>query len=107
MPGLSYPEREVTREFFIHNLLVRIHLIIVMIRWNGLAPWELDTVDGVSDTAEIVFDTIDGVSDTAENVLDTADGASDTAGSVLDTRAIVSNRVLDSVDGSRTQLKVC
>ena len=28
------PERE--REFFIDN----IHLIIVMIRWPGLAPWE-------------------------------------------------------------------
>jgi len=28
------------REFFIDNLLVRIHLIIVMIRWTGLAPWE-------------------------------------------------------------------
>jgi len=28
------------REFFIHNLLVRIHFIIVMIRWTGLAPWE-------------------------------------------------------------------
>ena len=27
-------------EFFIDNLLVRIHFIIVMIRWNGLAPWE-------------------------------------------------------------------
>jgi len=26
------------REFFIDNLLVRIHLIIVMIRWTGLAP---------------------------------------------------------------------
>ena len=26
------------REFFVHNLLVRIHFIIVMIRWNGLAP---------------------------------------------------------------------
>ena len=32
------------REFFIDNLLVRIHLIIVMIRWTGLAPWELETV---------------------------------------------------------------
>jgi len=31
-------ERE--REFFIDNLLVRIHLIIVKIRWTGLAPWE-------------------------------------------------------------------
>jgi len=28
------------REFFIDNLMVRIHFIIVMIRWNGLAPWE-------------------------------------------------------------------
>jgi len=29
------------REFFIDNLLVRIHFIIVMIRWTGLAPWEV------------------------------------------------------------------
>ena len=28
------------REFFIDNLLVRIHFIIVMIRWTGLALWE-------------------------------------------------------------------
>jgi len=33
-------ERE--REFFIDNLLVRIHFIIVMIRWTGLAPWEFE-----------------------------------------------------------------
>ena len=32
------------REFFIDNLLVRIHLIIEMIRWSGLAPWDLDRV---------------------------------------------------------------
>ena len=31
------------REFFIDNLLVRIHLIIVMIRWTGLAPWEFES----------------------------------------------------------------
>ena len=30
------------REFFIDNLLVRIHVIIVMIRWTGLAPWEFE-----------------------------------------------------------------
>ena len=30
------------REFFIDNLLVRIHLIIVIIRWIGLAPWEFE-----------------------------------------------------------------
>jgi len=28
------------REFFIDNLLVRIHFITVMIWWTGLAPWE-------------------------------------------------------------------
>ena len=28
------------REFFIDNLLVRIHFIIVMIRWTGFAPCE-------------------------------------------------------------------
>jgi len=31
------------REFFIDNLLVRIHLIIVVVRWTGLAPWEFDS----------------------------------------------------------------
>ena len=30
------------REFFIDNLLVLIHFIIVMIRWTGLAPWEFE-----------------------------------------------------------------
>ena len=30
------------REFFIETLLVRIHFIIVMIRWTGLAPWECE-----------------------------------------------------------------
>ena len=28
------------RDFFVDNLVVRIHLIIEMIRWTGLAPWE-------------------------------------------------------------------
>ena len=28
------------RELFIVNLLVRVHFVIVMIRWTGLAPWE-------------------------------------------------------------------
>jgi len=28
--------------FFIDNLLVRIHFIIEMIRWTGLAPWECE-----------------------------------------------------------------
>jgi len=30
------------REFFIDNLLVPIHLIIEMIWWTGLAPWEFE-----------------------------------------------------------------
>ena len=30
------------REFFIDNLLVRIHYIIVMMKWTGLAPWEYE-----------------------------------------------------------------
>jgi len=30
------------REFFIDNLLVRIHFIIEMIRCTGLAPWEFE-----------------------------------------------------------------
>ena len=30
------------REFFIDPLLVRIHFIIVMIRWTSLAPWECE-----------------------------------------------------------------
>ena len=29
------------RDVFIDNLLVRIHFIIEMIWWTGLAPWEL------------------------------------------------------------------
>ena len=30
------------REFFIDNILVRIHFIIEMIWWTGLAPWEFE-----------------------------------------------------------------
>jgi len=30
------------REFFIDNLLVRIHFIIVMVWWTSLAPWEFE-----------------------------------------------------------------
>ena len=35
------PNRE--RGFFIDNLLVRVHFIIVMIRWTGLGPWEFQS----------------------------------------------------------------
>ena len=30
------------REFFIDNILVRIHFIIVMTGWTGLAPWDFE-----------------------------------------------------------------
>ena len=33
---------KIEREFFIDNLLVRIHFIIVMILWTGLVPWEFE-----------------------------------------------------------------
>ena len=32
----------IEREFFADNLLVRIHFVVVMIRWTGLAPWEFE-----------------------------------------------------------------
>ena len=36
------PDEDSEKEFFIDNLLVRSHFIIVMIRWTGLAPWEIE-----------------------------------------------------------------
>ena len=41
---LEEEERRVPakREFFTDNLLVRIHPIIVMIWWTGLALWEFE-----------------------------------------------------------------
>ena len=38
----AWPSSCREKEFFIDNLLVRIHFIIVMIRWTGLAPWEFE-----------------------------------------------------------------
>jgi len=40
LTGTHNPPDE--RGFFIDNLLVRIHFIIVMISWTGLAPWEFE-----------------------------------------------------------------
>ena len=37
-PGFSDTESD----FIIDKLTVRIHFIIVMIRWTGLAPWEFE-----------------------------------------------------------------
>ena len=34
--------RPAERERVIDNLLVRVHFIIVMIRWTGLARWEFE-----------------------------------------------------------------
>ena len=42
LPAPRPPSRRLQREFFIDNLLVRIHFINVMIRWTGLAPWEFE-----------------------------------------------------------------
>ena len=39
-PGHLRPVTE--RDFFIDNLLVQIHYIILMIRWTGLAPREFE-----------------------------------------------------------------
>ena len=49
------------REFFIDNSLVRIHCIIVMIRWTGLAPWKFESPFPGSITStflrtQIIFD---------------------------------------------------
>jgi hypothetical protein len=38
--AMSHACRE--RDFFIDNLLVRIHFINVMMKWTGLARWELE-----------------------------------------------------------------
>jgi len=40
MPVVTTLARQ--RVFFFDNLLVRIHFIIVMIRWTGIAPWEFE-----------------------------------------------------------------
>ena len=40
--------------FFIDNVLVRIHFIIVMIRWAGLAPWEFKSTFPGSLTSTIL-----------------------------------------------------
>ena len=40
--GIAMPIPCQEREFFIDNLLVRIHFIIAMIWWTGLAPWEFE-----------------------------------------------------------------
>ena len=41
-PGVVKGLGVAEREFFIDHLLVRVHFIIVMIRWTGLAPWDFE-----------------------------------------------------------------
>jgi len=41
-PEPQQTNRPTARDFFIHSLLVRIHLVIEMISWTGLAPWEFE-----------------------------------------------------------------
>jgi hypothetical protein len=47
--------RRLEREFFIDNLLVRIHYITVIIRRTGLAPWEFDFLFPGSLTSTFLF----------------------------------------------------
>ena len=47
----------------IDNLLVRIHFIIVMIRWTGLAPWEFAFPFPGSLTSAFLGDTLFSASD--------------------------------------------
>ena len=42
MPRTARSATPHEREFFIDNLLVRVHFIIVMIRWTGLASREFE-----------------------------------------------------------------
>jgi len=48
------------REFFNDNLLVRIHVIIMMIRWTGLASWEFEFLFSGSLTSTFLL-TLDPV----------------------------------------------
>ena len=46
------------RDFFIDKLLVRIHFIVVMIGWTGLAPWEFEFPFPGSLTSTIPCNTV-------------------------------------------------
>ena len=53
------------RELLLDNILVRIHFIIVIIRWIGLAPWELafPFTGGFTSTVLVMFDLECGLDD--------------------------------------------
>ena len=40
--ALLYAMSDREREFFIHNLLIRIHFVIEMMWWMGLATWRFE-----------------------------------------------------------------
>jgi hypothetical protein len=44
------------RDFFIDNLPVKIHVIIEMIWWTGLAPWEFDSA--ILSTSTLIKNTL-------------------------------------------------
>jgi hypothetical protein len=48
----------VEREFFIDNLLFQIHLIIVIIGWTGLAPWEFELLFPGSLTSTVMYEEL-------------------------------------------------
>jgi len=50
------------REFFVDNLLVRIHFMIDMICWTGFAPWEFEfPLPGSLISSFLVCSKLDGV----------------------------------------------
>jgi len=49
---------QVEREFFVDNILVRIRFIIVMIRWTGLMPWEVERMQVVGISFRLSYLTL-------------------------------------------------
>ena len=49
------------RELFSNNLLARIHFIIVMISWTGLAPWKVEFPFPGSLTSTFLVMDVEGV----------------------------------------------
>ena len=62
----SIPPSLLKREFFVDNLLVRIHFIIERIRWTGLAPWEFDPPSKQECFDECTFPWGDNIDDCVE-----------------------------------------
>jgi len=71
------------RELFIDNLLVRIHFIIVMIRWAGLTPWEFEFAFPGSLTS--TFLGIDCAGSTGGPAIDLADDRSGVGDNLMTT----------------------